>query len=99
MVPGLTHTDLKFQKLFCECADLTSLVAMVSNTHIIKIVLRCCFVPQVDFLLKCIASFVQSVIHLCCYNQMVKSSHLAIFKRKFKNYSRKKKGFFFLIHS
>lgn len=71
---------------------------MVSNTHIIKIELRCCFVLQVDFLLKCVASIVQSVIHLCCYNQMVKSPHLAIFKRKFKNYSRKK-GNFFLIHS
>lgn len=63
---------------------------MVSNTHIIKIELRCCFVPQVDFLLKYVASIVQSVIHPCYYNQMVKSSHLAIFKENFKTIEEKK---------
>lgn len=67
---------------------------MVSNTNIIKIELQCCFVPQVDFLLKYVASIVQSAIHLCYYNQMVKSSHLAIFKEIFKTIQEKEEIFF-----
>lgn len=71
---------------------------MVSNTNVIKIELRRCFVPQVNFPLKYVSRIVQSVIHLCYYNQMANSSHLVIFKEILKAIQEGKKMIFFFSY-
>lgn len=100
MLLCLTNTQIKSFKSSAVSVQvcLTSPVAMVTNTNIIKVELRCCFVPQVDFLVKYISS-VQSVIHLCYYNQMVKIFPSGHFQRDFKSHSREKKRLFFSLHT